>query len=224
MDKVSPAVQLGGMDKIEAGSWEISSPRSSSCQSPACESIPTASDFAELDNPEIYSVETMSGNPNGSRDSTAEPLTPPPLEVLQVSDSQMPKEEEEPEYSTTSEDQSLSVGAMESYGSYNSPMVEMANIPSQPVQQSVVQEPHSTLVSSTSSPSSSSTAVEQPGSKNMDICGGALPACISFGTHLPPEKQDRSIVIALEGAELWHQFFQAGTEMIITKSGRYSVH
>lgn len=42
-----------------------------------------------------------------------------------------------------------------------------------------------------------------------------------FGTYLLPEKQDKNIIISLEGAELWHQFYQVGTEMIITKSGRY---
>ena len=29
------------------------------------------------------------------------------------------------------------------------------------------------------------------------------------------------IVVTLEAADLWHQFYQAGTEMIITKSGRW---
>jgi hypothetical protein len=51
-----------------------------------------------------------------------------------------------------------------------------------------------------------------------------IPQCVEFGTILPPGKKDPRIVIALEGAELWDQFFQAGTEMIITKSGRYACY
>lgn len=34
-------------------------------------------------------------------------------------------------------------------------------------------------------------------------------------------KSDPNIKISLENAELWQQFHQIGTEMIITKLGRY---
>ena len=71
--------------------------------------------------------------------------------------------------------------------------------------------------------STSSTAAA--GSKALvpdcnDLC--TIPQCMRFGTYLLPEKQDKNIIISLEGAELWHQFYQVGTEMIITKSGRYN--
>ena len=41
-----------------------------------------------------------------------------------------------------------------------------------------------------------------------------------FGSFVDPGKGDPNILVSLESAELWHQFYQAGTEMIITKSGR----
>ena len=41
-----------------------------------------------------------------------------------------------------------------------------------------------------------------------------------FGSFVNPGKGDPNIVVSLESADLWHQFYQAGTEMIITKSGR----
>ncbi len=226
MDEVSPAIPLRGMDKIEAGSWENASSPSSECLSPTCDSMPSSSDFTKLDHHGIYSVETMDGgNPDGSRASTVEPLSPPPLEVLQVSEGGMPEGEgEDTEFASTSDDQGLS--GMEDYSAYQSPLMPIANTMPQQPQQQVAQEPHSTLVSSTSSPPSSAAVAATGGDraavKNADICGGALPACISFGTHLPPEKQDQNVMVALEGSDLWHQFFQAGTEMIITKSGRYT--
>ena len=231
MDKVSPAIALGVMEKVDAGSWEDNSSQSSTCQSPSCGGRPTAS---ELDQPEVYSVATIEGNPDRSRDSTEEPLTPPGLEVIQVSDAGIAEGGEESSngqvsYGILSEDQSLSVNAVDSYGGgYNSSsMMEVSGTTSQSdqgqqQQQPMVQEAHSTHVTSTSSPTSSAVQAsgERPAAK-MDICGGAMPACMSFGTRLPLEKQDQNIAIALEGAELWHQFYQAGTEMIITKSGRY---
>ena len=38
--------------------------------------------------------------------------------------------------------------------------------------------------------------------------------------HAHSSNSSSKVVITLEGADLWHQFCQAGTEMIITKSGR----
>ena len=46
------------------------------------------------------------------------------------------------------------------------------------------------------------------------------PSPMLFGSFVAPGKLDPNIVVSLEGADLWHQFYQAGTEMIITKSGR----
>lgn len=187
-------------------------------------------------------METMDGNPNRSRDSTSEPLTPPNLEMLHDPNAVVCKEKlkveyaacdmpiggassviaEEPAGTIKNKDdqgydfeQNPSVGSIENFGDYRNQMVDMGT---GPLPQPMAQSSHSALVSSTSS--SSSSAAEHPMSKCVELCGGAVPACLSFGTHLAPEKQDRNVIISLEGAELWHQFFQAGTEMIITKSGR----
>lgn len=187
-------------------------------------------------------METMDGNPNRSRDSTSEPLTPTNLQGLDDPDSVLCKEikteyaacdmaiggeipleesciEESAGYVENSEEQgynceqNLSVGSIDNLVGYHNQMVDMGTAP--PVH--LMHSSHAVLASS--APSTSSAAEHQK-SKCIDISGGALPACLSFGTHLSPEKQDRNVIISLEGADLWHQFFQAGTEMIITKSGR----
>ena len=54
----------------------------------------------------------------------------------------------------------------------------------------------------------------------MQTSAEANPTPMLFGSFVAPGKADPNIVVSLEGAELWHQFYQAGTEMIITKSGR----
>ena len=46
------------------------------------------------------------------------------------------------------------------------------------------------------------------------------PSPMLFGSFVAPGKADPNIVVSLEAADLWHQFYQAGTEMIITKCGR----
>ena len=243
MDQVSPALQFGGVDQVETSSWESSSPQSSVCPPSSCESIHTSHDFTKQQ-PEVYSVETMDGNPDRSRDSTTEPLTPLDLEVLHdaVVDRKkmlnneyetcgLPIGEEEggnivvkdpPDIVKNGEGecydcgQNPSVDSINSFRNYPNQMVDMTKILPQ---LSFAQPSHS--ATSATSPSSSS-ATEQPMSKCIEIYGGGgVPACISFGTHLAPEKQDHNVIISVEGAELWHQFFQAGTEMIITKSGRY---
>lgn len=43
---------------------------------------------------------------------------------------------------------------------------------------------------------------------------------ISSLTSVEPGKKDPRIHVSLEGGELWRQFLQVGTEMIITRSGR----
>lgn len=48
----------------------------------------------------------------------------------------------------------------------------------------------------------------------------ATPSPMPFGSFVASRKADPNIVVQLEAADLWHQFYQAGTEMIITKSGR----
>ena len=56
---------------------------------------------------------------------------------------------------------------------------------------------------------------KSPRSENED----ASPA---KKTKTSPGKSRKgsNIAVTLEGADLWHQFYSAGTEMIITKSGR----
>lgn len=247
MDQVSPALQYGGVDKIETCSWESSSPQSSTCPPSSCESTRTSHDFTEQQ-PEVYSVETMDGNPNRSHDSISEPLTPLDFEVVHVANSMDSNEKLDVEYAPCGMpiegeeggnvvgkgsaeivknkeeenyvyEQNPSVDSINSFRDYRSQMVDMTKSP-QPLPS--VQPSHS----ATSSPSpSSSSAAEHPMSKCVELCGGSgILACLSFGTYLAPEKQDRNVIISLERADLWHQFFQAGTEMIITKSGRLAIH
>ncbi len=232
MDQVSPALQFG-IDKVESCSWESSSPKT--CQSPsedmhtaACALNPGASPTAgHLSKPEIYSVMmTMEqGNRNGSRDSTAEPLTPA---NLKVQDSVICKDEGE--YSCSAnldaniEDdnntggagagikvkkecyglQNTSLDSIDTFGEYrhNQMAAELPPPPPQPQSQATA----------------TTTEQQAAPAKCNEIC--SIPQCLQFGTYIAPEVQDKRIMISLEGAELWHQFYQVGTEMIITKSGR----
>ena len=56
--------------------------------------------------------------------------------------------------------------------------------------------------------------------EQMQASAPNTPSPMLFGSFVAPGKADPNIVVSLEGADLWHQFYQAGTEMIITKSGR----
>ena len=220
MDQVSPALQFGG-DKVETRSWESSSPQE--CHSPRRSVHTPAPCGLERDDsppnlakPEIYSVLTMENNPDESRDSTVEPLTPANLHILQEQESVVCKEEKhlDSDYgcsvpliidddSDTIDQTDIegkedcytipahSVDPIDNFGDYQDQMVDV--------------------------PPSAAAEVQAP--KRSDVC--TIPQCLQFGTYLPREQQDKNVMISLEGAELWHQFYQAGTEMIITKSGRY---
>lgn len=224
MDQVFPELQFG-VDKVETCSWESNSPHaskspvdaiySSAPRAPQHRSSPAAK-------PEAYTVEGR-----GSRECSAEPISPANLQIMQEQDTVVCKEEDQgSDYScelldTASADPtevrakpkqeyieahpSTSL-AMSGYGSYaqDPAMVTVPPPPPPP--------PSAPLPPSSGAPGNPMM------SESGDLC--TIPPCMRFGTYLPPEKQDKNIMISLEGAELWHQFYQAGTEMIITKSGR----
>lgn len=223
MDQVSPALQYG-MDKVETCSWESSSPHSlsgslhntSSCPLPEQGSSPSS-----LAEPEVYSVRmAVESNPNESRDSTEEPLTPAHLQE------QACKEEEARDYSC---------GVAQN----NAAMLECAESNGEEVKSKNYRDPNAPSYLSAYGgydysscagqmvalappplPQASTSAAEPQEPEAEPTESTAIPPCLQFGTYLSPEKQNKKIVVSLEGAELWHQFYQAGTEMIITKSGR----
>ena len=224
MDQVFPELQFG-VDKVETYSWESNSPHAGKSPSDVIYSAPCPpqhrSSPANPTEPEVYSVEG-----HGSRDCSAEPLSPANLQIMQDQDPVVCKEEEQgsdyscelldagadpnevrakPKKEYLNPQASTSLDAMSSYGEYSQDPA-IVNVPPPPPPPL---------------PSSSATANPMM-SESGDLC--TIPPCMRFGTYLPPEKQDKNIMISLEGAELWHQFYQAGTEMIITKSGRYTLY
>lgn len=227
MDKVSPALQFGGLDQVETCSWESSSPHT--CQSPgelsvhAVVSCPQTPSSSDIDPPEIYSVMTMEGYPSRSRESTAEPLSPGSLQTLQKQDSVLCKSEEQSddEYSCTMplvENAALLAGEPEvkekAYMHGSSTTMEDINAFGDYTKDRQVELPTPHRHHHQQRPPSSPDESPAP-----PTC--AAPQSMRFGTYLLQEKQDKNIMISLEGADLWHQFYQVGTEMIITKSGRY---
>lgn len=204
MDQVSPALQYG-LEKVETRSWESSSPHA--CQS-STEStgLATSLEYQQQTESAAYSVVTLEDNPH-SRDSSVEPDSPANLQIC--------KEEEQ----LSSNEYNCSMALSD-----DAALIEVAD-PSSPEVRSkrgyndsrasagVYEEGHypPRIVEVTAVPSSSAAEGQLHG----------IPQSMQFGTYLPPGKQDKNIVVSLEGAELWHQFYQAGTEMIITKSGRY---
>lgn len=209
MDQVSPALQYG-LDKVETRSWESSSPHA--CQSSNESVLASSLDYSSASQQTegvAYSVVTLEDNPR-SRDSSVEPQSPANLQIMQES---VCKEESEQH---SSNEYSCGMAMSD-----DAALIEVAD-PSSPEVRSkrgyhasvgvYEEEPYQRrIVDMTALP-----AAEGQG-------GGlhTIPQCVQFGTYLQPGKQDKNIVISLEGAELWHQFYQAGTEMIITKSGRY---
>ena len=225
MDQVSPALQYS-TEKVETCSWESSSPQSlkdsalnTSTTCPLQESASSPAD------PEVYSVHmAVESNPSESRDSTAEPATPANMQGVQEQCPVLCKEEgySTQDYSCAvlehaetgvktkeychpgTSSSSSSLAAYEGFQNrdFSSPIVNLAPPP---------------LTSASAAESQQQQQQQQQqGSEPAD----PLPPTLSFGTYVPPEKQNKKIVVTLEGAELWHQFYQAGTEMIITKSGR----
>lgn len=211
MDQVSPALQYGS-EKVETCSWESSSPHA--CQSSNDSTLATSLNYSSNQQTEsvAYSVVTVAGNPR-SRDSSVEPHSPGNLQIMQEP---VCKEEEQ----LSSNEYHCGEMAL----SDDAALIEVAD-PSSPEVRSKSgyhssrasagvyegeEEPYQQQVVDMTAPPAS-------------VAGSSLrsiPQCVRFGTFLPPGKQDKKIVISLEGAELWHQFYQAGTEMIITKSGR----
>lgn len=62
---------------------------------------------------------------------------------------------------------------------------------------------------------------------NTEDCSSGLEMDDLDQTPSPDElmnKYDNGITLILENAELWSKFREVHTEMIITKSGRYSLH
>ena len=43
----------------------------------------------------------------------------------------------------------------------------------------------------------------------------------SFGTKISAEEQDSNVEVLLAKQDLWQKFYQTGTEMVLTKAGRY---
>lgn len=210
MDQVSPALQYG-LDKVETCSWESSSPHA--CQSSNEGTLATELGPSTSGETVAYSMMTYEGNPRSrSRDSTAEPSSPANLQILQEPDCK-DEEQNSSEYSC-----GLPVDN-------DTAMLEVADLSPSEVQSKKDHRGYRSTRASASTfeeeeyqhmtaPLSSSTSAES--SRPL-----SAPQCLQLGTYLQPGKQDKNIIVSLEGAELWHQFYQAGTEMIITKSGRY---
>ena len=51
--------------------------------------------------------------------------------------------------------------------------------------------------------------------------GEVSPSPLHYGTYLAPEKQTRDLSVSIIQHSLWEKFLKVGTEMIITKKGRY---
>ncbi len=212
MDQVSPAMQFG-MEKVETCSWESSSPHA--CQSSDESILATSLEHEHGDptsNQAAYSV--LIDDPenclNTSRDSTEEPLSPSNLQILQHES--VCKEEQGSDYSCVplnSDAAMLEVPrSKKGYRSNTLASSSLDDFEGSQIPNIMVP----------AGASSSSTSADCGGA----VCSSSIPQSLQFGTHLQPGMRDNNIVISLEGAELWHQFFQAGTEMIITKSGRYA--
>lgn len=214
MDQVSPALQYS-IDKVETCSWDSSSPHSS-LHNTSCPLREQASSPASMAEPEMYTVRMASG----SRDSTEEPLTPASLQVVQEQRSLVCKEESRDYNCAMAQNSAAMVDCAEPNGeevkskNYGAPSSaypfegydytnQMVNLAPPPLPQA-------------------STSSAEPGgagdTENTD--SAAIPLCLQFGTIIPPEEQNQKIIISLEGADLWEQFYRVGTEMIITKSGR----
>lgn len=228
MDQISPALQFG-LDKVETCSWESSSPHSLDESVHNTSSCPQeqGSSPCNLAEPEMYSVMTVeSHHPNESRETSPEPLSPSNLQILHDPDCIACKEELEETSSDYScgmpmgnagllegaESNGEEVRAKKEYHDLHAsssldPIGAFGEYPSHDHPNQVI-----TLAPPPPPPSAAEPLTPD------DIC--AIPPCLRYGTYLPPERQDKTIIVALEGAELWHQFYLAGTEMIITKSGR----
>ena len=72
---------------------------------------------------------------------------------------------------------------------------------------------------------SDSDCVEQPPAKKMKSISSTDVATDDEDNEVlekPPKDDLRNITVELEGKELWERFSELGTEMIITKAGRWN--
>lgn len=222
MDKVSPALQYG-LDPMENCSWESSSPHA--CQSSNDSTLTASVDLVSSQtNPRdtvTYSVMNLEGNPQSrSQESTPSPSN---LQIVQEPGGALCKDELQgsSEYAcglTVSDNASIDAGS--SPQEVRSKRAQHGYRTIHASGGGFEEEEYQHIVDMTVPPTPSSTDVSvSSGDHRSSI--PAVPQCMQFGTVLPAGKKDPRIVIVLEGAELWDQFFRAGTEMIITKSGRY---
>ena len=219
MDKVSPALQYG-LDPMENCSWESSSPHA--CQSSSDSTLTAPADLGSSQtNPRdsvTYSVMNLEGNPQSrSQESTPSPSN---LQIVQESGGALCKEELQ---ASSEYDCGLTASDNASMGAGSSP---------QEVRSKTAHRGYRTTHASGSGYEEEEyqhiVDMTVPPTPEVSTAAGdhlaSIPApsqCIQFGTILPAGNKDPRIRIVLEGAELWDQFFRAGTEMIITKSGRY---
>ena len=59
------------------------------------------------------------------------------------------------------------------------------------------------------------------GSPSATVGGEISSSSRYYGTYLAPEKQTPDLSVFIYKPSLWWKFFEEGTEMIITKKGRY---
>ena len=205
MDKISPAFDS---TFVEAKSWSDSDCNTSKEQNQditACSptSIPSNGQIVEVHNVvDIHSIPLdEDGAPNESDCSVAEVFTPrlPPKQVDANAESNIPpKLEELPQQTEESvlSGPSSSVNIEQEQDMQQlSSKASISSFPDQYIEEVKTSEPIQPAIDTTPSP-------------------------MLFGSFVSPGKLDPNIVVSLEGADLWHQFYQAGTEMIITKSGR----
>ena len=204
MDKISPAFDS---TLVEAKSWSDSDcnpPKEQNEDITTCSpiSIPNSGQIVEVHNVvDIHSIPLdEDGAPNESDCSVAEVFTPrlPPKQDDASAEPNLPNLEELPQQ------------AEESVLSGPSSSVNM--------EQEQGMQPPSAKASISSFPGQYTEEVKA--SEPIQPAADSNPSPMLFGSFVSPGKLDPNIVVSLEGADLWRQFYQAGTEMIITKSGR----
>ena len=204
MDKISPAFDS---TLVEAKSWSDGDCNTSKEQVQditACSptSIPCNSQIVEVHNVvDIHSIPLdEDGAPNESDCSVAEVFTPrlPPKQ----DDASVEPKLEEPLQQTE-----------ESVLSGPSSSINME-------QEQDNMQPLSSKASISSFPDQYMEKMHVKTSEPIQPAVDTNPSPMLFGSFVSPGKLDSNVVVSLEGADLWHQFYQAGTEMIITKSGR----
>ena len=204
MDKISPAFDS---TLVEAKSWsedDYTPAKEQHQDVTACSpaSIPSNTQIVEVHNVvDIHSIPLDEGAPNESDCSVAEVFTPslPPKQdgdaIAELADP--PTLEDPPQHAEESilSGQPSSINMEEPDMQPPSAKASISSFPDQYMEEVKTSESIQPAADTNSSP-------------------------MLFGSFVAPGKLDPNIVVSLEGADLWHQFYQAGTEMIITKSGR----